>query len=221
MFALQTEPFHAAYPTLSGVSNVGSRFRCGVLMAVAAFAVHQLRYVLAYGGHADHELAEQGHSYFGYALPVAGVVAAIALGLLVRRLAIAWRTGEPGDRPQLSVLSLWLVATVGLVAIYTGQELLEGLLSSGHPPGLHGVFGHGGWVVVPTAFALAGVIALAIHGTQAATRYLAEAGACRKGSRRVPSAPTARPTEVLLRPRARLTEPAAERAPPFLPSITA
>lgn len=200
---------------------ISSRFRCAVLMAVGAFALHQLRYLLAYGGHADRELAEQGHGYFGYVLPVAGCIAAIALGLLVRRLAIAWRSGELGDGPRLDALSLWLVAAVGLVAIYTGQELLEGLLTSGHAPGLHGVFGHGGWVVVPTAVALGGLIALAIHGTHAATRYLAEAGARRTGRRRISRARKPRPTEVLLRPRARLTEPAAERAPPFLAPIPA
>ena len=33
------------------------------LVPAAALAVHQLRYMLAFGGHAGAELARQGHSY--------------------------------------------------------------------------------------------------------------------------------------------------------------
>src|ERR1019366_4753159 len=54
-----------------------------------------------------------------------------------------------------------LLAWAGLVAIYATQELLEELLASGHPGGVAGVFGHGGWWAVPVAaIVAAGITAL-------------------------------------------------------------
>ena len=52
---------------------------------------------------------------------------------------------------RLSSVAVWLLAWAGLVAIYATQELLEELLASGHPGGVAGVLGHGGWWAVPVA----------------------------------------------------------------------
>jgi hypothetical protein len=58
------------------------------------------------------------------------------------------------------------VATLvlALVAAYCAQELLEGILASGHPAGLAGVFGDGGWTAIPLALPLALLVALGLRG---------------------------------------------------------
>jgi hypothetical protein len=72
-------------------------------------------------------------------------------------------TGGVVERPSaLRIRRLWPVAAAGLIAMYAGQELLEGALSSGHPDGVAGVFGAGGWVALPLAVVLGGVVALAV-----------------------------------------------------------
>ena len=40
-----------------------STLRVTAFLLVAALGVHELRYVLAYGGRASDELAHQGHGY--------------------------------------------------------------------------------------------------------------------------------------------------------------
>jgi hypothetical protein len=72
----------------------------------------------------------------------------------VRRLPPTWRAGR---RP----VGLWLLVFLTLVMVYAAQELAEGLLASGHPSGLAGVFGHGGWIAVVLALVVsAGIVAL-------------------------------------------------------------
>ena len=44
-------------------SSLSVRTRGLLLMPAGALAVHQLRYVLAYGSHAPDRLAAQGHGY--------------------------------------------------------------------------------------------------------------------------------------------------------------
>jgi len=48
----------------------GSTPRSAALIALAALAVHQLRYLLAYGSDAHTELLRQGHAYLFQSLPV-------------------------------------------------------------------------------------------------------------------------------------------------------
>lgn len=137
-----------------------------VLLPVGALAVHQLRYTLAYGSQASNQLADQGHAYLAALVPWLVLLAAAGLGSFVARLARARRLGGGEGRAQ-PFLRLWAATGVGLVAIYSLQELLEGLLASGHPPGLAGIFGHGGWWSLPVAalVALATVTLLRIGRT--------------------------------------------------------
>jgi hypothetical protein len=58
------------------------------------------------------------------------------------------------------------VCAVCLVAVYVTQELLEGLVVTGHPAGVAGVFGYGGWWSIPAAVAVALVLAAAFHGAR-------------------------------------------------------
>jgi len=145
-----------------------------LLIPVASLVVHQLRYTLAYGARANAELAAQGHSYLSSLTPWFVFALGIGLASFLRRAAQALRTGDAGVFSRRSSLTVWLLAWVGLVAIYATQELLEELLASGHPGGFAGVFGHGGYWAVPVAAAVALVVTLLLRVARAVLRVAAE-----------------------------------------------
>jgi hypothetical protein len=126
-----------------------------LLIPAAALVVHQARYTLAYGVRANAELAAQGHSYLHSLVPWTILALGAGASLFLRRLARAARTGQSGAFTRLSATALWSVTTFGLIAIYAVQETLEALSASGHPAGVSGVFGHGGWYAVPAAAVVA------------------------------------------------------------------
>ena len=144
------------------------------LMPPAAFAVHQLRYWLAFGGHAGLFLNRQGHLYLHSLAPWLAVAVAIAIGAFLQALGRALGGQRSLSRHTLSFTALWLICAAALVAIYVTQELLEGLLATGHPAGLAGVFGYGGWWSVPAALAVGLVLAAAFHGARWALQEVAE-----------------------------------------------
>jgi uncharacterized membrane protein YidH (DUF202 family) len=103
--------------------------RAAALLYVAELAVHQLRYRLAYGHHAGHELAAQGHAYLSWATLLAALLLAAAGGELVAQLARAERRREHRRRRWLIC---WAAASAALLIAYACQESLEGLLAAGH-----------------------------------------------------------------------------------------
>jgi hypothetical protein len=130
-------------------------------MPAAALVVHQARFTLTYGSRANAELATQGHSYLHSLVPWTILALGVGASMFIRRAARASRTGDSGTFTRLSTLSLWSITTGGLVVIYAVQEFLETLSSSGHPTGVSGVLGHGGWWAVPAAAVVsAGVVVL-------------------------------------------------------------
>jgi len=131
-----------------------------------ALAVHQLRYWLAFGSHATVELRAQGHSYLHSLVPWIVLLIAMSAGVFLRALgrALAGRSSLP--RHTLSFAALWLVCAACLVAIYVCQEFLEGLFATGHPGGLVGIFGYGGWWSLPAAMAVGLVLAAVFHGAR-------------------------------------------------------
>jgi len=129
-----------------------------VLLPVAAFALHQLRYTLAYGSHARQVLAAQGHSYMTSLAPWLVLLVALGAGSFLLRVA----RGRD-DRPRRPLFGLWALSSGSLLAVYVVQELLEALFAAGHPGGFAGVFGHGGWWAVPLALLLGAVIAALLH----------------------------------------------------------
>jgi len=201
------------------------RLRAAALMPAAVLTVHQLRYLLAFGGGTGQELEKEGHQYLSaLAAPIAMSVA-IVVGLFLARLASAWREGaEEGaasgrgsgvDPASLrGFLRLALLIGGSLLALYSCQELLEGMLSSGHPGGLEGVFGDGGWWAVPLSLVCGLVIAAALRGARAAIRWAAT-------RHRRPKLPHGRPTPAPRPRRLALPRPmplagaAAGRAPPL------
>ena len=183
-------------------------------MPAAAMAVHQLRYQLAFGGQAGLELSRQGHSYLHSIAPWVVLGVAVAAGGLLRSLGHALRGQRTLPRYAVSFAGLWLVCSAALVAIYAGQELLEGLLATGHPAGLAGIFGAGGWWAAPVAVAIGLVLAAAFHGAAWVLREVAVWALRRRAARRsVPRAGVSRPVLWMARP-APLVDGWSGRGPP-------
>jgi hypothetical protein len=130
-----------------------------VVLPAGAFVVHQLRYTLAYGPQASTQLADQGHAYLGSLVPWLVLATAAALGGRLVRIAVLQRDASRSR----SLTAVWATCAVALVAIYTAQEALEGVLAQGHPGGFSGVFGHGGWLSLPASAAVALAIALLVR----------------------------------------------------------
>jgi hypothetical protein len=191
------------------------RLRAAALMPAAVLTVHQLRYLLAFGGGTEQELEKEGHQYLSaLAAPIAMSVA-IVVGLFLARLASAWRAGgEEEGAPRHGFLRLALTVGAALLALYSCQELLEGMLASGHPGGFDGVFGAGGWWAVPLSLACGLVIAAALRGARAAIRWAAARHRRPRISHGRP-APASRPPRIALPRPVPLADAAAGRAPPL------
>ena len=191
-------------------------------MPAAVLTVHQLRFQLAFGDRAEGRLASEGHQYLGALAPLATMLLAIGVGLFLARVARAWRRGSEGSEgaaPASAFPRLWLLAAALLLAIYCGQELLEGFLASGHPQGIAGVFGQGGLWAIPLSALLGVVVALGLRAADAAVRWAA-ARRARPRLRRARVRRYRRPLDVLLALREPLAGSAAGRAPPPVASVT-
>lgn len=176
----------------------------------AAVVVHQARYTLAYGMRANNELAAQGHSYLHSVVPWAIFALGVAVTSLLHRLAHAARTGDAGRFSRTPFLTLWAASSLGLFAVYSIQETLEGFVVSGHPGGLAGVVGHGGWWAAPVSALVALALVALLRVARAAIRYAASLAPRRtRGGFMAP-----RPAAVSLVPVPVLARAAAGRAPP-------
>ncbi len=170
------------------------------LLPLAALVVHQLRYTLAFGGATGAELQRTGHSYLHSLVPWIVLSVALVAGGFLRSLgrALAGHTSAP--RFTLSFAGLWLACAACLVAIYVGQEFLEGVFVTGHPSGWVGIFGYGGWWSVPAAVCIGLVLAAVLHGARWMLREAAQRCATPlAGSRR--RAVRARRPAIVLAPR--------------------
>jgi hypothetical protein len=182
-----------------------------LLVPAAALIVHQLRYALAYGSQAGLQLSAQGHSYEHSLVPWVVLALGVGLSAFLGRAAHAVRTGETGGLARLSASVIWLITTAGLIGIYALQESLEELYASGHPTGVGGILGHGGWWAVPAAAGVAaGVVALLRLGRA----VLRLAGGLGRYPRRPRPFEVFRHRVVVLVTPAPLARAAAGRAPP-------
>ena len=161
------------------------RLAPAALVPAGAFAVHQLRYWLAYGSHAGAELQHQGHTYLHSMVPWIVLLLGVGLGAFLLALGRAFGGRSSLPRYTLSFATLWLLCSASLLAIYVGQEFLEGLFATGHAGGLASIFGYGGWWSVPAAIAVGLVLTAAFHGAHQVLRAVAE----RRAPRALP-APT-------------------------------
>ena len=144
------------------------------LLPPAALAVHELRYVLAFGPQASVELQRQGHSYLHSVVPWIVLVLGLVVGGFLRSLGRAFAGHTSASRLTMSLAGMWLICTAALVSIYSVQELLEGMFAVGHPGGLVGVFGYGGWWAIPSAACIGLVLATVFHGARWVLNEVAE-----------------------------------------------
>ncbi len=142
------------------------RVRLAGILAVAAFALHQLRYLLAFGG-SSAELGQEGHRYMSDLLPPLSVlVLAAVVATLIR--------GTEGASPARTPLARRVAAFAGaLLAIYVGQELLEAVIASGHAPGPGSLVAGGGWIALPLAVTVGTLAALLVHVLEGVERVFA------------------------------------------------
>jgi hypothetical protein len=137
----------------------GSTPRSAALIALAALAVHQLRYLLAYGSDAHSELLRQGHAYLFQSLPV---LIGFGLSAVAASLVRAVLRGPAGAAIPSHRLRALLYAT-SIAAVFAVQETAEGLLFAAHASGIAAVFAAGGWLVLPLAM-LFGALCAALDG---------------------------------------------------------
>jgi len=149
---------------------------CGrvLVVPVAALVVHQLRFVLAFGGAAGLELSRQGHSYLHSLVPWIVLGSGLAVGAFLIALGRALEGQRSVSRYALSFAALWLACSLCLVAIYVVQEFLEGMFATGHPAGVAGIFGYGGWWAIPAAVCVGLVLAAVFQGASWVLREVAE-----------------------------------------------
>jgi hypothetical protein len=183
--------------------------RLAALLALGAFALHQLRYLIA-GAPSAGELGEPGHGYMADLLaPLAVLFLAAALATLIRGTEVA----PPVRAPLARRIAVFAAA---LFAIYAGQESLEGILAAGHSFGVATLLADGAWIALPLALgigALAAVVARALEGIE---RAIAVVHAQRARLRRPPAVRgRARPARTPVLAAAPLAFGLARRPPPF------
>jgi hypothetical protein len=198
-------------------AGTGPRARAIAVLALGAFALHQLRYLVAFGGDAGRALDAQGHAYLAQVLPVLAALALLALAVTVLRPLLApesiARSGAGSRlRPALACAGV-------LLAAFACQELAEGLLAGGHPGGLAALYAEGGWLALPLAVLL-GIGVSLVLGALAAIEVVIAARARRHRPRPRPRRRASTPASPFLIPRA--AAPLAfglARRPPPAPSI--
>lgn len=179
------------------LAGLPRRLAPAALLPPAAFAVHQLRYLLAYGGNTGRELLSTGHSYLHSVVPWIVLLVALVAGGFLRSLGRG--LGGRGTRSgqTISFTGLWLACAACLVVIFAGQEFLEGLFATGHPSGLTGIVGYGGWWAIPVSLCIGLVLAACLYGARWAIDGVIRRYGARPPRRRRRLAPSRRPILVL------------------------
>jgi hypothetical protein len=182
-----------------------------LVLPAAVLAVHQLRYLLAYGSNAGSELSAHGDHYVGTGALIAGTLVAVSLVVwLLRLVAVSRGRSYPG-MAGAPLWLLWLGVTGLLVAGFCAVEAIEIAFEPHHATGIAGIFGSGGWWALPTAAFVGGLMAGLVRGGRALLVIAARGRLtqpARITSSRHPRAPGDR---LLVRP---LASCAAGRAPP-------
>jgi hypothetical protein len=194
-------------------ASFATRLAQVALLPPAAFAVHQLRYMLAFGAGASAELQRTGHSYLHSIVPWFVAALAVAVGVFLQALGRAFAGRTSLRSYSSSLLGLWITCSAALVAIFVCQEFLEGVFLTGHPAGLQGIFGFGGWWAIPAAMCIGLVLAALFHGA----RWVLEEVARRRtrpARTWTPGAPQKRSASVFLAPPAPLLSGSSGRGPP-------
>ena len=155
--------------------RIAHNVRLASILAVGAFGLHQLRYLIASGPSASAEHAAHGYMA-GLMAPIAVLVLAGALATLIRGTEGA----APERRPHGRRIALFAGA---LFAIFVSQESLEAVLAFGHPALVESMLSGGGWVAVPLAIGIGAASALLAGGLERVEHAIAIVHAKRLRSR--------------------------------------
>jgi hypothetical protein len=185
--------------------RIAHNVRLASILAVGAFALHQLRYLIAPG--TDGELA--AHGYMTELLaPIAVLVLAGAVATLIRGTEGALPTRAPLGR-RIAVFA------TALLAIYVGQESLEATLTVGHPDPAALL---GGWIALPLALVIGGLAALLARALEAVERAIAVTHSARARARPPAVRGRALPARRPRLPSSPLAFGLARRPPPLMPA---
>jgi hypothetical protein len=188
--------------------RVAHNVRLAAILAVGAFVLHQLRYLIT-GGSSPAELA--GHGYMTELMaPIAVLVLAAVLATLIR--------GTEGASPTRASLRRRAVAfAAALLAIYLGQESLEAVLAAGDFAGAAATL-TGALVAIPLALAIGGLSAVIARALEAIERVIAVVHALSGRSRPPAVRGRALAARGLRLPSAPLAFGLARRPPPPAPA---
>jgi hypothetical protein len=182
-----------------------------LVFPAAVLAVHQLRYLLAYGSNAGFELSAHGDHYVATASVIAAVLVAISLGVGMLMMVAASRGRGYPRMARVPLWLLWLAVTLSLVAGFCALEGLEIVFEPHHAGGVAGIVGNGGWWALPAAAFVGAVMALLVRGGRALLVIVARGRMMRRVRTTVSLRPRASWGASLRRPMAGC---AAGRAPP-------
>ena len=185
-------------------SAPGRTLRATAALALAGFAVHQVRYALVPATH-----GEDAHAYLHAVAPaVLALLLALALGRSLAGLAARRTTTAPA-----SPLARWLASSAALLVLHAVQEGSERAFAGGGP------LDRGALLAVPLCLLVGAVVALALRGADELLEAAAASAPLAALPRALrPAAPTSclvATAPVLARP-GMLARHLAGRAPPAL-----
>jgi len=193
---------------VSRAAGISSALRSATVVAAGAIAVHQLRYLVGYGGDASRALDGQGHAYLEALIPLVALLG----GLTLVATVVAGIAGASPRRSRGVPLVRALAYAGAIVAVFGAQETIEGVLVAGHPGGPAAVLAHGGLVALPLAVGFGWVVWAALRGLDAFDERLRGSARPRVRHRRTPT--LLRPVACATPGPAAIAGTAGPRAPP-------
>lgn len=140
------------------------KWRVLIGLLVIAFLAEEIWSLLALGG-------QPSGSGAGWSLASALPSPVLALSLSLGFAALLLVPGliSSGDGKSLRDRGL-VVLGIAVSHIYFSHELLQLAVGDGHAVGLHGLFDHGGWILIPYAALLASTVLAVCAGIKSLTK---------------------------------------------------
>jgi hypothetical protein len=146
--------------------RIARNVRLAAILAVGAFALHQLRYLIAFGGSPSAEMAQHGHGYMTDLLP------ALAVLVLAGALATLIRGTEGASPSRGSLVGRMAFFACALFIVYACQESFEAMLSTGQPAGIADVV-NGSWIALPLSLVIGALAALLARALERVEQVIA------------------------------------------------
>jgi hypothetical protein len=115
------------------------------------------------------------------------LLAPLAVLVLAAVLATLIRGTEGASSARAPLARRVAVFAAALLAIYVGQELLEGVIAVGRPAGPAALLAGGGWIALPLALVIGAIAALLAHVLERVERVFAVIHAERPPRTRAPA----------------------------------